>query len=90
MADTLAAALWLAERSLHVFDLDHAELPRCVGVRTREHDAATCTERGKHPCSAWSKQATTDREQITAMFGGTTGNIGIACGQSGLLVVDGR
>ena len=90
MADTLAAAPWLAERSLHVFDLDHPELPRCVGVRTREHDPATCTERGKHPCGAWSKQATTDREQITAMFVGTTRNIGIACGPSGLLVVDAR
>ena len=89
MADTLAAALWLAERrDLRVFELDHPELPRCAGVRTAEHNPATCTDRGKHPCGAWSKQATTDREQITAMFAGTTRNIGIACGPSGLLVVD--
>jgi Bifunctional DNA primase/polymerase, N-terminal len=52
------------------------------------HDPATCTDRGKHPCGKWSTVATTDRERITAMFAGTTRNIGIACGPSGLLVVD--
>jgi hypothetical protein len=88
MADTLAAALWLAERGLHVFDVDHPELPRCAGIRTPAHDPATCTDRGKHPCGKWSTAASVDREQVTAMFAGTTRNIGIACGPSGLLVVD--
>jgi Bifunctional DNA primase/polymerase, N-terminal/AAA domain len=88
VADTVSAALWLAERRLHVFDIDHPELPRCVGVRTREHDPVTCSERGKHPCGKWSTAATVDRERVTAMFAGTTRNIGIACGPSGLVVVD--
>jgi hypothetical protein len=78
VADTLAAALWLADRGMHVFDVDHPELTRCAGIRTAAHDPATCTDRGKHPCGKWSELATTDRERVTAMFAGTTRNIGVA------------
>ena len=46
------------------------------------------TERGKHPCVPFTKQATTDVRQVAAWFTGYPRNIGIACGQSGLLVVD--
>jgi hypothetical protein len=53
-------ALSLARRGWHVFALDHPSLLVCAGVRTAAHDPATCTERGKHPCGAWSRMATTD------------------------------
>jgi Bifunctional DNA primase/polymerase, N-terminal/AAA domain len=84
----LSQALDLARLGYHVFSVDHPDLPTCVGVRTREHDPDSCTERGKHPCGAWSRQATTDPERIVAMFGGHPRNIGIACGPSGLVVLD--
>jgi hypothetical protein len=44
--------------------------------------------RGKRPLVKWGDDATTDTEQIVAWFAGRTRNIGIACGPSGLLVID--
>ena len=71
-----------------VFPLDNPALPLCVGVRTVGHNPQTCVDRGKHPCVAFSKTATTDPAAVTAMFNGAPRNIGIACGPSGLLVLD--
>jgi hypothetical protein len=87
MAD-LSAVLELAGRGLHVFPVDHPELPTCAGIRTATHDPATCTDRGKHPCVKWSEWATTDTGRIAAEWSGASRNVGIACGPSGLLVVD--
>ncbi len=43
---------------------------------------------GKRPVVKWSKAATTDPEQIVGWFAGTSHNVGISCGPSGLVVVD--
>jgi hypothetical protein len=86
--DTLSAALWLAGRGWRVHDLDHPSLPVCVGIRTREHDPVTCTERGKHPCRKWGRDASAEVDVVAAMFTGNPRNIGLAAGASGLLIVD--
>jgi hypothetical protein len=82
---TLDAALALARAGLQVFPVDHPELPRCAGIG---HNAATCTDRGKHPCVKFTERATTDPKTITSWFVGAARNIGISCGLSGLVVVD--
>lgn len=88
LTDTLSSALWLAGRGFAVHPLDHPALERCAGVRTREHDPATCSQRGKHPCTKWSQTATTDPEVIVSWFAGAARNVAVACKPSGLLVVD--
>lgn len=85
--DVLTTALDLAARGMHAFPVDSPELERCAGIG-RDHYPATCTERGKHPCVPFTKRATTDQRQIAAWFAGTTRNLGIACGPSGLVVID--
>jgi hypothetical protein len=44
--------------------------------------------RGKEPTGRWQTQATTDPTQFAAWFIGSDLNLGIACGPSGLVVVD--
>lgn len=89
---TAETAVTLARLGWHVFTTDHPSLPTCAGVPTPAHNPATCNDRGKHPCSAWSRTATADvavlAPALTALT--TTGprNLGIACGPSGLIVVD--
>ena len=85
--DVLVSALELARRGAHVFPVDHPELDRCAGIG-RHHDPETCTERGKHPCVAFTRDASTDPRQLAAWFTGYPRNVGVACGPSGLLVVD--
>lgn len=87
MTDTHAAALDLARRGLSVFPIDDPAQPRCLGMRTVEHDPATCTERGKHPVVPPTKRATRDPEQIGRMFLNLPRNVGVFCGPH-LLVVD--
>ena len=86
--DPLAAALWLADRRMHVFPVDHPDLERCAGLRTNGHEPATCTDRGKHPAVKWSTAATIDPREVAALFAGSPRNIGVACKPSGLLVAD--
>ena len=43
---------------------------------------------GKVPTTRWAESATTDVHTITAWLAGTSLNYGIACGPSGLLVLD--
>ena len=88
--DTLASALWLGARGWKVHDLDHPTLAVCAGLKSSHHDPARCSgdKRGKHPCTKWSATATDDEGGIAAMFAGTTRNIGIDTGKSGLLVID--
>jgi len=80
--------VWLVKHQRFVFPLDHPGLATCAGIKTWEHDPATCTDRGKHPAVKWSRDATTDPQMIAAWFTGSPRNIGIACKPSGLLVVD--
>jgi hypothetical protein len=81
-------ALWHAGNGRFVFPLDHPALLTCAGIATERHNPQTCQDRGKHPCVAFSKKATTDPAAVTAMFGGGPRNIGVACGPSGLVVLD--
>lgn len=85
-ASTLDCALWLAAHGMHVFEVDHPALTKCVGAHRPE--VGCDGKRGKHPCGKWSRTATTDPETVHRMFSGRTRNIGIACKASGLVVVD--
>lgn len=87
MTDTYAAAVNLARRGLAVFPVDDPSQPRCLGMRTPEHDPAQCTERGKHPIVAPTRQSTRDEGQIRKLFFGLPRNVGVFCGP-GLLVID--
>ena len=82
---TTAAALTLAAQGFSVFPVDHPWWAKCRGA----HGSAACDgKRGKHPTVPWSTRATTDPAAVNRMFGEGPFNIGIACGPSGLLVVD--
>ncbi len=87
VTDTLGNANRLAGRKMYVFPVDNPELERCAGIG-RHHDPVTCDERGKHPCVPFKAGASTDPQQLAAWFTGYPRNIGVACGPSGLLVVD--
>lgn len=90
--DRIRGHIFIAlEAGWKVFPIDHPSVPYCDGVKTKAHDPRTCPERGKHPTGKWSTMATTDVAVLgqTNYFGGTRPhNYGIACGPSGLLVVD--
>lgn len=85
----LAAALAAAERGWHVFPVrpgdkrpafpDHTE-DRCTGRDPR------CRTAGRH--IGWEPRATTDPDRIRRAWTAAPYNIGIACGPSGLVVVD--
>jgi len=83
---TLDCALWLAGHGLAVFPVDHPSLPRCAGAH--RPDVGCDGKRGKHPLGRWSRDASADAAAVRRAFGGAARNIGIDCGQSGLLVVD--
>ncbi len=80
----LHAALAAAERGWHVFPL------RPGTKRPALHGEGTCT--GTGPCTAghlkWEQRATTDPDRIRATWSTGPYNIGVACGPSGLVVVD--
>src|SRR5262245_14226354 len=78
-------ARWLAARGLRIFPVYGVVDGHCMcplGV--------TCDNTGKHPSvKEWQELATTDDAQLqrwSVEFPG--GNTGVACGPSGLLVVD--
>lgn len=89
MRDLLAAALGHAERGWHVFPLrpddkrpafpDHAA-DDCDGRDPRCHRA------GQH--LGWEDRATTDADRIRRAWSQRPYGIGLACGPSGLVVVD--
>lgn len=84
-----AAALSYAARGWHVFPLrpgdkrpafpDHSA-DRCTGTDPR------CRAAGRHVI--WQERATTDPDRIGRAWSATAYGIGIACGPSGLVVVD--
>ena len=88
-SDVLTAALSYADAGWAVFPLrpgdkrpafpDHAA-DRCPGRDPR------CARAGRHV--KWEERATTDPDRIRAAWSGHRFGIGIACGPSGLLVVD--
>lgn len=82
--DILSVAHWLQSRhGMHVFAVDHPGRPDCAGAH-RECDG----QRGKHPRGQWSRIATLNPQVIAAQLAGAPWNVGIACKQSGLLVID--
>jgi Bifunctional DNA primase/polymerase, N-terminal len=82
--DILAAAHWLQNRhGLYVFAVDHPGRPECGGSH-RECDG----QRGKHPRGQWSRLATLSPLLIRAQLADGPWNLGVACKQSCLLVVD--
>ncbi len=85
--DILAVARWLqAGHGLHIFAVDHPGLPQCVGAHRPERPCDG--KRGKHPVGRWSRDATNDPAVIEQKLRRGLRNLGIACGPSGLLVVD--
>ncbi|MDG4818258.1 bifunctional DNA primase/polymerase [Micromonospora sp. WMMD956] len=98
MPDLLAAALAYAERGWHVFPLrpdtrtadeDDAKRPafpsRCTADRCNLIDPR-CKAAGRHV--GWEKRATIDPTRIRRAWSTRPYGIGIACGPSGLVVVD--
>jgi hypothetical protein len=82
--DILTVARWLQDRhGLYLFAVDHPGRPECGGSH-RECDG----QRGKHPRGQWSRLATLSPRLIRAQLADGPWNIGIACKQSSLLVVD--
>ncbi|SFY53181.1 bifunctional DNA primase/polymerase [Streptomyces sp. F-1] len=80
----LRAALDAAGRGWHVFPL------RPGTKRPALHGETSCP--GTGPCASghlkWEQRATTDPDRIRAAWSVAPYNVGIACGPSGLLVVD--
>ncbi len=82
--DILKVAYWLQDHhGLFLFAVDHPGRPECGGSH-RECDG----QRGKHPRGQWSRLATLSPRLIRAQLADGPWNIGIACKQSCLLVVD--
>lgn len=83
----LAAALEYANRGWHVFPLK----PESKRPATPRHPATDCD--GTDPwCrsghTGWEQRATTNPDRITRAWTAESYGIGIACGPSGLLVID--
>src|SRR3712207_7301897 len=82
-----AAALLYASRGWHVFPLiPGTKRPACPG-----HPAARCDRSDpwcRHGHTGWEQRATTNDARIIRAWSGTPYGIGIACGPSGLLVID--
>ncbi|MGW4442302.1 bifunctional DNA primase/polymerase [Streptomyces sp. NPDC004682] len=80
----MRAALNAAARGWHVFPLRPGGKPPAL------HGETSCPRTGD--CAAghvkWEQRATTDPDRIRAAWSRAPFNVGIACGPSGLLVVD--
>ncbi|MGI5436467.1 bifunctional DNA primase/polymerase [Streptomyces shenzhenensis] len=80
----MRAALEAAERGWHVFPLRPGGKPPAL------HGEKSCTRTGE--CAGghrkWEQRATTDPDRIRAAWSRAPFNVGIACGPSGLVVVD--
>ncbi|WP_433530474.1 bifunctional DNA primase/polymerase [Micromonospora sp. CA-263727] len=98
-ADLLTCALAYAARGWHVFplrpdrpdatDRDEAKRPafpnRCTAERCDRTDPR-CRTAGRHV--GWEERATTDPDRIRRAWSHHPYGVGIACGPSGLVVVD--
>ena len=86
-AALLNAARWCAARDWHVFPLR----PGDKRPAFPDHKAEDCTgtdPRCRSGHQGWEPRATTDPGRIGRAWARTPYNIGIACGPSGLLVID--
>ena len=66
-ATPLDGALWLVRHGFAVFTADHPGLDQCAGIG-RDHDPATCNDRGKHPAVPFTKGHTRDEDQVRRDF----------------------
>lgn len=84
------AARHYRERGWRPFPLDHPSTPRCSGLHRPERPCEGGERRGKHPCVAYGTATASEATDKTLewWFGNGPRNIGIACGPSGLLVID--
>jgi hypothetical protein len=83
----LAAARAARSRGWRPFPLDHPAHPHCIGA----HQNVPCDgQRGKHPTGGWATQAASAPTDgmLHLWFSGELHNVGIACGPSGLVVLD--
>ncbi|MFB6396810.1 bifunctional DNA primase/polymerase [Polymorphospora lycopeni] len=90
MSDLLTAALGYAERGWHVFplipdDKRPAFPARCTAERCDRTDPR-CHAAGRHV--GWEERATVDPARIRRAWSARPYGVGIACGPSGLVVVD--
>ncbi|MBD2897371.1 hypothetical protein amrb99_63310 [Actinomadura sp. RB99] len=84
--DVREVAEWLRSRhGLALFAVDHPALSQCAGAH--RPDRPCDGKRGKHPCGRWSRDATNPGRLAAELRRGPR-NLGIACGPSGLLVID--
>jgi hypothetical protein len=75
----LDSALFLANRGFQLFPADHPGTEKCAGVG-RGHKSETCTDRGKHPAVAFTRNHSADPAKLRRWFDGQLRNIGIAVG----------
>jgi hypothetical protein len=83
----LATALEYANRGWHVFPLT----PGSKRPATPRHAAADCDHRDpwcRTGHTGWEQRATTNPDRITRAWTAAPYGVGIACGPSGLLVID--
>lgn len=99
MADlesVLDAAVAFAARGWRPFPVDHPGLPVCGGTggkclqNQRKLGDCPSDKRGKHPVGGWGTMTASKSTEgmLRLWFSGQLRNIGIACGPSGLLVLD--
>jgi hypothetical protein len=80
-------ALAMAEYGWYVFPVDDPSSKLCSGIGKR-HDPFKCRSRGKCSTVKWGEKATNKAQVIHAAWAGTSYNVGVHCGKSGLLVID--
>ena len=95
LASPLDAAQVLTARGWTVFPCDHPDAGlHCTGTATRCREGRCGadddpTRRGKHPRVPWGRvHAPADAARLREWFGEGLANVAVACGPSGLLVVD--
>ena len=88
-AATVAAAIALHERGLHVFPADHPDHPECLGLHGPN---SPCDgKRGKHPAVKFGVWAVTVTPQMIELAWAKhcgLANIAVACGPSNLIILD--
>jgi hypothetical protein len=93
LSTPVSGGVWLTEHRFAAFPVDHPELVQCSGIG-RGHDPATCDQRGKHPSVPFTREHTTDPEEIQRLLVKRPQNVGVAVGAcrgpegEQLLVVD--
>lgn len=89
----LAEAIRYRDRGWRPFPVDHPELPTCAGMHRPGDPPCPRDKRGKHNAVKFRDSAATlvaqADPQLRVWFGnGHSHNVGIACGASGIIVLD--